>query len=120
MVRFEQNPFQWETSGKRSHVEICFLWTWQVPDGTRRKSFVFPRLNDVYKRQVPRPPGLDEVAADILRCLQEAAALETKKSKAPCKYLGLHVGKGKFEPDPAKWPCRSYPGVRTHAAVYFE
>ena len=47
MVRFEQNPFQWETSGWRSQVEVCFLWTWLDRDGAPRKAFVFSILLNV-------------------------------------------------------------------------
>ena len=120
LARFELNPFRWDTEGWQSQVDICFLWTWQGTDGTRQKAFVYPRLDNVFKRQVPRPPMLDEADVDILRGLQEAACLETKQSKAPCEYLGVHLGKGKYEPDPTKWPCRSYPGAKTHAMVYYE
>ena len=118
--RFELNPFRWETEGWQSQVEVGFLWTWQGTDGTSRKAFVFPRMNHVLNRQIPRPPLLDEADADILRGLHEAASPEAKQSEAPCEYLGVQVGKGKFEPDPAKWPCRSYPGAKTHATVDYE
>ena len=28
MVRFERNPFRWETDGWQSRVEVGFLWAW--------------------------------------------------------------------------------------------
>ena len=62
---FEQNPFRWETEGWQSQVEVGVLWTWQDRAGTGRKSFVFPQLHNVFKRQVPRPPSLDEADDEI-------------------------------------------------------
>ena len=117
---FEQNPFRWEAQGRQSQVEVGFLWSWQGRDGVGRKSFVFSQLHNVFRRQVPRPPGLDEADADLYKRLLESASLETKQRKAPCKYLGVDIGTGKFEADPGKWPSRSYLGKKTHATVYFE
>ena len=111
LAGFEPNPFRWDTEGRQSQVEVSFLWTWQGRDGMVRRAFVFPILNNVFERQVPRPPGLDEADEDIYKRLVEAASLETKQRKAPCKYLGVQTSKGKFEPDPGKWPSRSYPGA---------
>ena len=93
---------------------------WQDRAGINRKSFVFPRLDDAFRRQVPRPPGLDEADEEIYKRLREVASLETKLRKAPCKYLGIQTGKNKYEADPSKWPARSYRGGKTHATVYYE
>ena len=118
-ARFEQNPFRWDAQGRQSHVDVCFLWTWRGTDGNGRRAFVFPRLDNVFKRQIPRPPGLDDADEDTYKRLVEAASLETKQRKAPCKYLGI-LSQGKFEADPGKWHSRSYPGSKTYATVYFE
>ena len=83
-ARFEQNPFRWETQGLQSQVEVCFVWTWQGRDAVVRKSFVFPRLHNVFSQGVPRPPLLDEADEDIYKRLAEAASLETRQRKAPC------------------------------------
>ena len=116
---FEQNPFRWETRGRQSHVEVGFLWTWQDRCWTLRKKFVFPRLDNVFKRLIPRPPGLDEADDEIYKRLREVASLETKLRKAPCKYLGVQVGQDKYEADPSKWPSRSYQCGKTHATVFY-
>ena len=76
-----------------------------------------PKHPDYYKKALHNPRNTD--IEDIYKRLVEAASLETKQRKAPCKYLGVQT-KGTFEPDPGKWPSRSYPGRKTHATVYFE
>ena len=50
------------------------------------------------------------------------AEFETQKRKAPCIYLGLALGNGKYEPDPFNWPFKSYSCIngKDCATVYFE
>ena len=82
LARFEQNPFRWQSQDKHGHIEVGFLWMWQDRANTGRKSIFFPRLDNVFKRLIPRPPGLDEADEEIYKRLREVASLETKLRKA--------------------------------------
>ena len=95
LAGFEQSPFRWEAQGWQSQIEVGFLWMWQDRANTGRKSIFFPRLDNVFKRLIPRPPGLDEADEEIYKRLREVASLETKLRKAPCNYLGVQTGKDK-------------------------
>ncbi len=99
---FECSPWKWDVQGRQSHSEVAFLWTWQTRDGTLRKAFVFQRLNNVFVQGLPRPPDLCETDADLFRQLLEIAVLEKRSRKAPCKYLGVHIGKGRYEQNPCE------------------
>ena len=119
---FEQNPFRWTTRGWQSQVEVAFFWSWCGSDGAQNKTFAFAQLHHVFARQVPRPVALVLSDADLWRRLTNIASSDTQLRKAPCKYLGVEIRKGKYEPDPAKWPARCYPQSqgKTKANVHFE
>ena len=120
LSHFEPIPWQWDVQVWRSQVEVAFLWSWKTRDGTLRKAFVFQLLHHVFARELSRPPDLCEMDAELFQQLLELAALETTSRKAPCKYLGVHLGKSRYEKNPAKWPSRCYQGAKTHATVHFE
>ena len=83
---------------------------------------MFSRLHHVLERQVPRPADLVQSDEDMWQSLIDMACLETTHRKAPCQYLGAEISKGKYEPDPAKWPARCYPFSqgKSKATVHFE
>ena len=71
-----------------------------------------------HDRGVPSPDGLK---SDDERIFSSLLAATENKGKVPCEYLGLDMGNGQFEPDPAKWRPGSYPaGRKSHATVAFE
>ena len=119
---FERNPFRWESRGREDQVEVGIAWSWRCSDGRRITHLMFSRLDHVPARQVPTPSGLADADAISLRRLGCIASSETEEGKSPCKYLGVEVADGKFEPDPAKWPTRCLPSTqrKTHAKVSFE
>ena len=117
---FEPSPWNWDSEGWRSQVHIAFLWIWRTRDGVFRNRFVFTRLDNAFTHGLPRPADLCETDSELFHQLLEIAALETSLRKAPCKYLGVHLGKGKYEQNPAKWLLRCYHDAETHAMVHFE
>ena len=48
------------------------------------------------------------------------AEMETRLNKAPCKYLGLQLGPGIYEPDPHLWPSAALAQQKSHASVVYE
>ena len=42
---------------------------------------------------------------EIWEALLKAAEQASTDGFAPCAYLGLCTGEGRYEPDPGKWPC---------------
>lgn len=114
---FERNPFRWDVSeGWRSQASVTFLWTWTSGlDGVRR-AFVPMALHNLFIRdQVSCPPGMCRRDAEMYRQLLAAADIEARESKVPCVYLGLEVGPGRFEQDPAcmAWPAHADVGPTT-------
>ena len=49
----------------------------------------------------PATESDQEVWEELLRAAEQAAT----HGFAPCAYLGLRTGEGRYEPDPAKWQC---------------
>ncbi len=72
------------------------------------------------RTSIPVPSGMNENDADLFRRLVAAAEIETKTTKAPCRYLGLEIASGLFEPDPTRWPADTRNERKTHVNVCFE
>ena len=67
---------------------------------------------------MPTPDGLK---GDDERILCSFLAATESKGKVPCEHLGLDLGSGRFEHDPASWPAGSFPrGWRTRVVVTLE
>ena len=116
---FERSPWSWRsTAGWSSQARVTFLWRWTARDGCRRNAFQHTRLDHV-RSGVPRPRGMNETDADRYTLLLAVAEMETKTSKAPCRYLGLRVG-DTYEPDPQMWSPELLEERRSHASVLFE
>ena len=117
---YEASPWKWAATGKMIQAQVGALWSWRA--GTWQRQIVHVRLDNLLERGIPAPPGLGEADGDLQRRLESVAAAETANGKAMCKYIGLHIGAQRFEPDPAKWPSRYYPASfgKTKAIVYFE
>lgn len=118
---YEGNPWKWCTEKRRIQVQVAALWSWRA--GAWQRQIVHVRLDNLLERcGVPTPPGLREADGDLQRRLESVAVAETTHGKAPCKYLGLHIGAQCFEPDPSLWPSRYYPASlgKMKATVCFE
>ena len=61
---------------------------------------------------------MSESDTDLYMRLLAVADVETKVSKAPCRYLGLEVGFNQYEPDPQNWDAGD--AQKTHANVFYE
>ena len=64
---------------------------------------------------------LRHYAAIFLPVIQEhVAEAETSERKAPCRYLGVKLDSGKYEPDPSRWiRALHYPdGRRSQTKVW--
>ena len=70
--------------------------------------FVSVRLDNLRDRGPPEPPDFGDTDYRLQRNLEQVAANEAIRRKAPCKYLGL-LSEGRFYPDPAKWTDHQYP-----------
>ena len=63
----------------------------------------------------------DGLKSDDERILSSLLAATENKGKVPCEYLGLDLGNGQFERDPATWSPGSCPrGWKSQAIVTFE
>ena len=117
---YEASPWKWNAAGRRIQVQVAALWSWRT--GSWQRQIVHVRLDNLLHCGVPTHPGLGEADGDLQRRLESVAAAETANGKAPCKYIGLHIGAQRFEPDPSKWPSRHYPASlgKSKATVHFE
>ena len=122
MRGFERNPFAWRHgAGRPSHWNIGFLWCWTTGDGSAQKVFEFLRLDNVLQRPVITiSRGMNEQDAHLYASLCRAAEMETKTHKAPCRYLGLEIAPGGWEPDPTFWPEEALADRKSHVNVSFE
>ena len=113
---FERDPFQWGTGLRQSYIYV--LWVWRS-NAQWHRAVVSARLDHVLDRtQLPLPTTIDDNDKVLHSQLVEAAA----RQMAPCKYLGLKIAAGLFEPDPSKWPstCNNVPRHKSYARVHFE
>jgi hypothetical protein len=119
---FEKNPFRWREGERwQSQARVSFLWSWVSADGSPRKVFEHPRLDKIMERtSIPVPSGMNENDTDLLRRLVAVAEIETKTTKAPCRYLGLEIASGFFEQDPSKWPADMLDDRKTLVNVAYE
>ena len=76
-------------------------------------------FRSVAQRAVPVPRGMNETDADLYLRLTAVAEMETRISKAPCRYLGILVGDA-YEPDPQMWPSTVLDQRKSHASVVYE
>ena len=116
---YEKNCWVWSTSDR---VQIGVMWSWRVGN-LQKRAVVHSRLDNLLARRIMNPPcDLGVADADLLERLESIATSEMVRHRAPCQYLGLHVGAQRFEPDPSKWPSRLDPmrSSKTHAVVWFE
>ena len=113
---FERDPFRWGSVLRQSYIYT--MWAWRS-DAQWRRAVVRARLDNVLDRkQLPLPTTIDNTDKVLHSQLVEAAA----RQMAPCKYLGLKIAAGLFEPDPSKWPSKCYNVSRrkSQARVHFE
>ena len=113
---FERDPFLWGTGLRHSYIYA--MWAWHSNDQWHR-AVVKARLDHVLDRkQLPLPTTMDDTDKVLHRQLLDAAAHQM----APCRYLGLKIAAGRFEPDPSKWPSRCYSALhrKSHAKVHYE
>ena len=126
---FERNPWRWGKAdgGWLSQAEFAVLWAWNDSNELPQRSFLYPRLDNVFERGVPAPLRMSEDNAGLYRALAQLAALETEVRKTPCVYLGAQIAENRFEPDPAKWACHGkqrvlaffeFPGVSVEGKAY--
>ena len=117
---FERNPWLWRSAASwASQSRVTFLWSWTARDGSYRRVFEHARLDNVAQRAVPVPRGMNETDVDLYLRLTAVAEMETRISKAPCRYLGILVG-GAYEPDPQMWPSTALDQRKSHARVVYE
>jgi len=118
---FERNPWHWRSTGEwASQAQIAILWCWMARDGSEHRVFERARLDHILdKGSFPIPRCMNETDVDRYTRLLAAADMETRTSKAPCRYLGLRVGET-FEPDPQLWPPEYIDERKSHALVVYE
>ena len=89
VMHFEQSPWHWPSA--TCDCTVCLLWTWHT-QGMRRTGLTSIRLDELRGTddKLPAPDGLGD----------EDSRLATSSTKAPCKYLGVKLACGNFEPDP--------------------
>ena len=95
---FERDPFKWTAEGWASQIQIGLLWRWLAQK--ERQELVFVRADNLFnaERSIPRPVDLK------LPCENWWSACEDAANKQRlCKYLGVQVSEGVYEPDPRKW-----------------
>ena len=117
---FESNPFRWKMAeGWLSQADVTFSWAWWEDGAWRRDLAPVSAIHlTAHDRGVPIPDGLK---SDDERIFSSLLAATENKGKVPCEYLGLDLGNGQFERDPANWPSGSCPrGWKTQAIVTFE
>ena len=119
VMHFEQSPWRWQNA--KSEITVYLLWTWHTR-GMRRTGLTSIRLDELRGTddKLPAPDGLGDEDYRLRQGLEEVARAATSRTKAPCKYLGVKLACGNFEPDPSCWP-RDFPdGWKSHAVVTFE
>ena len=118
---FERNPWRWRSTGEwASQAQVAALWCWTARDGSPWRVFEHTRLDKIFdRRSIPIPKCMNAAAVDRYARLLAAADMETKTSKAPCRYLGLRIGEI-FEPDPQLWPPEYLNERKSHALVVYE
>jgi len=118
---FERNPWMWRPTGEwASQSRISFLWSWAARDGTSMRVFEHALLNNLVQRSVPIPRSMNQKDLDFFRQLVAVADMETRLTKAPCKYLGIQLSPGSYEPDPHLWPAAALAQQKSHASVIYE
>ena len=113
---FERDPFLWGTGLRQSYIYA--MWAWHSNDHWHR-AVVKARVEHVLNRkQLPLPTTIDDTDKVLHSQLLDAAA----RQMAPCRYLGMKIAAGRFEPDPSKWLSRCYNVScgKSHAKVHFE
>ncbi len=97
---YEPSAWLWPAGSGRA--ELASLWRWQR-SGEQRHELVLLRLDSVLGRQtVPHPVNTD-ADGNLYDRLLRSADIEAELRKAPCRYMGLELNDGAFEPDPARW-----------------
>ena len=112
---FVRDPFLWGVGLRQSHIYA--MWTCHANTQWHR-AVVRARLENVLNlKQLPLPAAI--TTNKVLHSQLVAAAA---RQMAPCKYLGLEIAAGRFEPDPAKWPsrCHNASHHQLHVKVHFE
>jgi hypothetical protein len=84
----------------------CFcLWKW--PDGSNETcsyELTCQQLHNLLARgDVPLPGGLHLRDAALWAGLIAYALDQSRRLLCPCRYLGVPIGGGKYQPDPSLW-----------------
>ena len=106
LAGFEPNPWKWDVvEGRASQVQVYFLWTWRDA-GNAILSFELTcqRFDNLRARgDVPLPGGLQLSDRTLWARLVEYAQEQSRRLLWPCRYLGVPMGGGKYQPDPSLW-----------------
>ena len=119
--QFERNPFQWHVHGRGHPMLVVSHWLARR-DNRDQELFETNRVDYLLKHGFSLPALRSPSDAILWDKLCAVADEETHKHKAPCVYLGLALGHGKYEPDPFNWPFQSYSCIngKESATVCFE
>ena len=121
---YTQDPLLWHTGGRGSQVEVAAAWLWRCRGELQYERLTSTLNNWSQRKSIPLPPSLQpatESDRQIWEKLQNAAEQAMTDGFAPCVYLGLRVGDGRYEPDPSNWPPRLVGGVpKQQETVFYE
>ena len=72
----QRNPFRWKNDGRKSHIQVAFLWRWQE-HGCLRNRRVWVRLDHVLAKNAYLYPDCLSIAdQELWRRLVEASENE--------------------------------------------
>ena len=115
---YQQSPWDW-TRGVRQ--DVAFLWSWHNAVGYQNE-IVHARVDTILSmgRRVPFP-AVQFGDEQMRKSFEDAAEVEMNTRRTPCRYLGIELPGGQYEPDPSKWPAAQYSSRRkTQATVFYE
>jgi len=117
-LRFEVDPFAWTIcKGARKKSKVVVRWAWNQ-HGRRNRYVKALRIDNVLGRNMVTFPS-DRGEDEDLQCkLEGVAQIESETRKAPCRYLGVRIGPGKYEANPARWPYSET--SKFHQRAYFQ
>jgi len=106
LAAFEPNPWRWEVvEGWASRAEVFFLWRWRDrTSATFSYELTCQQLYHLLTRNdVPPPVGLHLRDAALRASLEAYEKTQSRHILWPCRYLGVPIGGGKYQPDPSLW-----------------
>ena len=113
--RFEPDPFMWSISKRnRKQSKVGVQWTWEHHHEILQ-SLDTHHMHNILDRRRIVSPKIHKEDEELQRRLETAAQIESDARKAPCHYLGICLGPGKYEANPTKWP---YSKTKNTSDVY--